>query len=184
MKNSISAITKFNTIESFETERLLARKLSENDFDLILPTYQNEQVMQTLGGVISKEDAYKKFKWNLERWEQQGFGSWLWFDKVSNQFVGRAGLRAMELENHPVIEVGYILLPEFWNQGLATEMAKASVEIGFKHLKLKELVAFTLLSNQASQHVMEKMGFKFSHHFIYEGDPHVLYRLTVEDYSV
>ncbi len=178
----MKTITKFQTIESFETSRLYARRLNEDDFNLILSTYQNEKIMQTLGGVISEEAAYKKFTWNLERWEKNGFGSWLWFEKKSKQFIGRAGLRCMELENRPIVEVGYVLLPLFWNQGFATEITSACIEIAFEQLMLKELVCFTLTTNKASQRVMEKVGFKFDHNFLYDGEPHVLYSLKNNHY--
>lgn len=174
MKNVI------NSIEEFSTSRLFARKLTEDDFDLILPLYQNEFVMETLGGVIAEDIVREKFRWNLERWKLNGFGQWLWFEKATNHFMGRGGLREMEIEGKQVIEVGYVLLPEFWGQGFATEIAIASVKIAFEILDIKELVCFTLATHLKSKHVMEKVGFKFDHEFIYEGQPHVLYYLTKE----
>ena len=111
------------------------------------------------------------------------FRSWLWFEKNSNKFVGRAGLRVLELESEKVIEVGYVLMPDFWNKGFATEMAAASVEVGFEVIKLKELVCFTSTTNKASQKVMEKVGFKYERNFIYLDEEHRLYRLSADAYQ-
>lgn len=173
----MKTVTVFLDITEFETKNLFARKLSAADFDLILPMYQNQLVMNTIGGVQSEDAIHKKFLWNLERWDKNGFGQWLWFDKASKNLVGRGGLRELEIEGELVVEVGYVLLPDFWNRGLATEMAMASIEIGFEILKLEELVCFTLATNKASQRVMEKAGFEFDRKFLYAEQPHVLYRL-------
>jgi ribosomal-protein-alanine N-acetyltransferase len=94
------------------------------------------------------------------------------------------GLRRVEIEGKPVIELGYVLLSEFWGQGFATEMATASVEVAFEHMGLNELVSYMAISNKASQRVMEKagFGFKFKRNFTYSGETHVLYKLTLRDY--
>ncbi|MFA6303155.1 MAG: GNAT family N-acetyltransferase [Legionella sp.] len=170
-------IIRFKNIFEFETTYLYARKLRVEDFELIASMYQNKSIMKTLGGVLSKQAIQEKFKWNLEQWENNGFGQWLWYDKKTKKFVGRGGLRKMELEKEAVVEIGYVLVPSFWNQGLATEMAIASKEIAFEVLNLKEAVCFTLVSNKASQRVMEKIGCIFDRQFIYQEEPHVLYRL-------
>src|SRR3990167_7515607 len=162
----------FKSIEYFETKRLIAKRHTESDFETVLSAYQDELTMQTLGGAVNKDDAAKRIQWNLDCWTRDGFGGWLWFLKESGRFIGRAGLRRMELEGKSVIEVGYVLLSEFWSQGFATEMAMASIEVAFEHMGIKELVCYTAISNKASQRVMEKAGFKFDHNFIYIDEPH------------
>ena len=171
-------IITFNSLESFETKRLSARRHTADDFEMVLSTYQNQLTMQTLGGVVTKEEAAKRIQWNLDCWEKDGFGGWLWFLKESGSFIGRAGLRRVDLEGKSVIEVGYVLLPEFWGQGFATEMATASIEVAFEHLGIKELVCYTAVTNKTSQRVMEKAGFTFGHYFTHCGEPYVLYRLS------
>jgi ribosomal-protein-alanine N-acetyltransferase len=77
------------------------------------------------------------------------------------------------------VELHYALIPEFWGQGLVTEMAAAIVGIGFEQLGLKEIVSFTLPSNRASQRVMEKVGFQYERDIIHADLPHVLFRRDV-----
>lgn len=66
--------------------------------------------------------------------------------------------------------------PPTWGQGLATELAHASVRVAFEMLELSELIAFTLPDNAASRRVMEKSGFAYADDIEHEGMPHVLYR--------
>ena len=68
------------------------------------------------------------------------------------------------------------VVPDRWNQGLATELGAASLEVAFGPLGLVDVVSFTLPHNQASRRVMEKLGFAFERDTLYAGLPHVLYR--------
>lgn len=170
-------ITNFKNIYEFETARLCARKITENDFDLILPMYQNHDVMKTLGGVVDETEARNRFNKCLSGWEKNGFDAWVWFERDTNKFVGRAGLRALEVDGENVVEIGYVLVPECWNKGYATEIAMAATEIALEVMRLQELVCLTQVTNKASQRVMEKVGFKYSKTFIYYNEPHLFYRL-------
>ena len=58
------------------------------------------------------------------------------------------------------VELAYALMAEYWGRGLATEMAKAILNVAFEQLGLTDLVCFTLTTNRASQRVMEKAGFE------------------------
>ena len=62
-----------------------------------------------------------------------------------------------------IFELGYRLLPGFWNQGIATEVATAWIRYCFQVLGLKNLMAFAHTKNLASIRVLEKLGFQFSH---------------------
>jgi RimJ/RimL family protein N-acetyltransferase len=81
------------------------------------------------------------------------------------------------------VEVGYGLVAEFWGQGLATEIAAASVQTGFEVLGLPDLVCFTLTTNMRSQRVMEKVGFRYERDGEHAGLPHVFYRLRRQDWA-
>ena len=55
------------------------------------------------------------------------------------------------------------MLPGFWSQGVATEVATAWVRYCLQVLDLKNLMAFAHTKNLASIRVLEKAGFQFSH---------------------
>ena len=85
-------------------------------------------------------------------------------------------MRRVEIGGSEEAEVGYAIVAERWGEGLATEIAQASVEVGFEQLGLADLVAFTLPTNLASRRVMEKVGFVYERDVEYWALPHVLYR--------
>jgi hypothetical protein len=76
------------------------------------------------------------------------------------------------------VELAYALMAEYWNRGLATEMAGAILSVAFERLGIEELVCFTLTTNRASQRVMEKAGFEYERDVVHAGQPHMLYRVT------
>src|SRR5438128_232634 len=108
--------------------------------------------------------------------------------------MGFTGLNipSFEAPFMPAVEIGWRLLPEFWNRGFATEAALKSLWFGFEVLKLQEIVSFTAVGNVKSQRVMEKIGMKrcmekdFLHPKVPDGHvlkPHVMYVMKKENYE-
>jgi [ribosomal protein S5]-alanine N-acetyltransferase len=163
-------------ITEFETARLHARPMRADDFEPLFQMYQNDAVTATLGGKRTAEQVREYLDDQLLHFARHGYGFWMFHAKADGRFVGRGGLRNIFVGGHDEIEVGYALMPEFWRQGLATEMAQASVQNGFAKLELPELVSFTMPTNIASRRVMEKAGFVFERDIVFKDLPHVLYR--------
>ena len=116
----------------------------------------------------------------LERYRDQlarrGFTWWPWRERSSDELVGLVGLNAAEVEGEPVVEVGWSIVPTRWGEGLATEAGRASLDWGFERCALDEVVSFTMVDNERSRRVMEKLGLEYVREFDHLGLPHVLYR--------
>jgi RimJ/RimL family protein N-acetyltransferase len=108
-------------------------------------------------------------------WERYGFGLWVLRDASSGGFVGRGGLEYNDIDASSVVEVAWAVTPPRWGEGLATELARVSVQMAFEDLELIELVAITLSTNIASRRVMEKSGFHYDREIMQAGLEHVLY---------
>lgn len=173
----MKTITQFKSIDSFTTDRLFAEKIKVSDLNKFVNMHTNLQVMATLGGLRTEEQTRDNLEWNLNQWKENGFGLWLFYLKDTKEWVGRAGLRRVEVGGHEEIELGYALMPQFWNLGLATEMANACVEIAFEVIRLDNIVSFTLTTNKASQQVMKKAGFQYERDILHADLPHVLFRM-------
>ena len=79
-------------------------------------------------------------------------------EKASNAFIGEAGI--INVNPHANrCTIGYNLLPSFWNNGYATEIAKGIVTYAFNALKYERIEAMALQCNCASCKVLEKSGF-------------------------
>ena len=71
-----------------------------------------------------------------------------------------------------------LFMPDYWNQGFATEIARASLDFGFRHMGLPEIWSWALPYNRASQRVMDNLGFQYERHFDFAGLEHRFYRLV------
>jgi [ribosomal protein S5]-alanine N-acetyltransferase len=134
--------------------------------------------MATLGGLLSEQETVNYLRDNLDQWDRHGYGMWVFRDRAEGRFVGRAGLLNTRVGGNNEVELAYALVAEYWNRGLATEMAGAILELAFERLGLTDLVCFTLPTNRASRRVMEKAGFRYERDVVHAGLPHVLYRIT------
>jgi RimJ/RimL family protein N-acetyltransferase len=173
----MKTILELKSIATFTTKRLLAKKLKANDIDKLIEMHSNLDVMKTLGGLRDENQTLDNLNWNLKQWDDHGVGVWMFYLKETGEWIGRGGIRHVEIDGNIEIEVGYVLLPQFWNQGFATEIAHAAIEVALKILLLDSVVSYTLSTNHASQRVMKKIGFIYERDIILTDQPHVLYRL-------
>ena len=65
-------------------------------------------------------------------------------------------------------EIGWVIAPAHSGQGLATEAARALVEISFGPLGLRRVIAQCFADNAASWRVMEKVGMRREDHAVRE----------------
>lgn len=124
------------------------------------------------------------------RWAQHGFGQFVVEVPGVAPFIGVVGLADLHAAAPaaPAIEIAWRLARPYWGQGFAAEAAQAALEDGFGRLGLGEIVAITVVGNNRSRRVMERLGmthdpaedFAFDHPRLPPGHPlrpHVLYRL-------
>ncbi|HEX8136564.1 MAG TPA: GNAT family N-acetyltransferase [Pyrinomonadaceae bacterium] len=160
-----------------ETSRLRLRMFTPDDLDALSLITGDAEVMKYLGvsGPRTREKTQNTIDAILRHWQNHGFGIWAIDHKADRRLIGWCGLQV--LEKTPEVEVAYLLAKEYWNQGLATEAARAAVEYGFNGLNLKRIVAIARPENVGSYRVMEKIGMK------YERDAHY-YNVDVVYYAL
>lgn len=81
-------------------------------------------------------------------------------DIESQALIGSAALSVTNVEHHRG-EIGYVLHPDFWSKGLATEAARMLLRFGFAELQLRRISATCHPDNSASARVLEKAGLAF-----------------------
>lgn len=172
-------MTSLSTIERIETARLVGERLRMEHVPEVARLLRDPRVSRTLwpgADVPSEKQVIDSTAEKDEHWERHGFGLWLLRDRATGEMVGRGGLQWTYVVDLGEVEAGWAIVPERWGEGLATELARASVETAFGPLGLSEIIAFSLPDNVPSRRVMEKTGFVFEREIAYVGRPHVLYR--------
>ena len=162
------------------TTRLRGLPLSETDFADLYDLTRDERVLAAFGAEpgTAAEDAREAHEFldrKLAHWRQHGFGIWMFRDH-DGAFVGRCGIHHWTLDGSEEVELGYIVRPELWRSGYATEMGAAVVAHAFSALRLPALVGFTRPDNLPSRRVLEKLAFEYERTFVSHGEESVLYR--------
>ncbi len=79
--------------------------------------------------------------------------------RASGEVVGFCGLDQFGTTGE--VEIGWWIASARWDQGLASEAARAVLEYAHTVLGLKRLISVCHVENGASRRIMEKLGLKF-----------------------
>jgi [ribosomal protein S5]-alanine N-acetyltransferase len=89
-----------------------------------------------------------------------GWWNYLIVHRQDGRLIGNCGYKGAPSFTGEV-EIGYEIAESYQGQGLATEAARALVEHAFKHEAVKLVTANTLAEKNASNHLLQKLGFRF-----------------------
>ena len=144
-----------------ETARLRLRPLNDADMKPFAGMLTNPEVMRYVSPApVPQADAEVAAAHYRRQQETNGYG-WLAMEVTGGaSFAGIILLQDVEFQAAftPALEVGWLLLPDHWGKGYATEGARAAIDYAFATLKRDEVVALTPAINVPSQRVMERLG--------------------------
>jgi RimJ/RimL family protein N-acetyltransferase len=160
------------------TERLVLRRMTPAARPFLLAMWDDPDIAATLGGRRGPEQVQAGLDAMLDHWERRGFGTYLVGDRATDEPIGWAGLKETDLGGAGGVEVLYAIAASHWRRGIATEAARAVVEVA-REIGLPALVCFTLVDNVGSQRTMAAAGFTGREEVEHAGLPHVLARLDL-----
>ncbi len=176
------------------TPRLLLRTWSLADVAQYHQLNQDPKVIAFLPGSLSKEQVENFIATANKHQQQHGYTLWAVELKKTGELIGYIGLNPIDWQAPftPAVEIAWRLDSRYWNQGYATEGAKAALAYGFNRVNLEQIVSFTVPDNKRSIRVMKKIGLirdeygDFAHPKLAPDHPlsqHILYRLNKTDYK-
>lgn len=156
----------------FETERLIVTHLNRADFGAIREIQRDAKTMEFFGSKpgmpLTDERIASNFNIIITHCDQFTFSYGPVFEKATGNLIGNAGISHLDFNSEdPTIEIGYLLLPEFWGQGFASELAPLLIEMGLKKFGAPKVVATVDASNVASCNICDKMNMIFEGQFPY-----------------
>lgn len=143
--------------------------------------FQEPDFVQCYGTKLSDAHIHQRLEKHTNHWDQHCYGPYVFFDKITNAFVGEGGLNHILVDEQEEIELTYSLSKHYWGRDLAVEIGQFAIDYAFNILKRNNIVCFTAATNQQSRRVIEKLGFKYEKDFIYKSITHKLFRLTNEE---
>ena len=162
-----------------ETDRLLLREYVEEDAEAFFKLNSDPEVLRFVPdqALLNVEQARQLLVDHpIADYRKHGFGRGALIIKSTGEQIGFAGLKY--LEELDEVDVAYRLMPAYWGQGLATEVALASVRFGFADLGLKRIIGLVMPENVASVRVLEKTGLRYAETVEYWGHSFSKYVIT------
>lgn len=141
------------------SERLGFRLPEDADFDDLVRLDTDPDVRaQFPDGVLTPDQIRERIASNRANFEANGYGDFAAVDLETGKFAGRAGFGSIDGGE---IEVGYVLLKEFWGLGLAQESLRALLAWAEQALNVPRILAYAPVQHTASLNVMKKCGMRY-----------------------
>ena len=145
-----------HTLPVLETERLTLRAPRRGDAKAIAALANDRRIAANTARIphpYSAADA-EEFIASVNRRD----GETCFVIMLGDRLIGACGLDPQE--DGP--ELGYWLGAPYWDQGFATEAARALIDYAFGELEHETLRAGARVSNPASRRVLEKCAFQWT----------------------
>jgi RimJ/RimL family protein N-acetyltransferase len=161
------------------SQRLGFSLWAPGDFPLATALWGDAKVARLIGGPLTAEQVEAKLHQEIGWQAIHKIQYWPVFLLATDEHVGCAGLRPYHSAG-PVHELGFHLRLPFWGKGLAEEAARAVIAYAFNTVGVASLFAGHHPENAASQRILQKLGFRYTHDEIYPptGQLHPCYSLA------
>ena len=159
-------------MKTIETERLILRKFTPED----LPAAHGytscaENITYMVWGPNTETDTQNFINMAIRHAEETPCKDYQYAAilKDTGALVGACNLVKLD---ETTAEIGWILHRDYWGQGLAFEMGKRLLTLGFDELNLHRIIAVCDAENEASYRLMEKLGMRREALFFDVRPPH------------
>jgi [ribosomal protein S5]-alanine N-acetyltransferase len=147
-------------ISNLISERVILREIEDKDW-VDVHRYASKEIVcqyQPWGPNTEKEskDFVKQVIVDAEKETRTRFVFAI-IEKKNERMIGSGEFNIQDIRNRTG-EIGYIVNPDYWGKGFATEAANLLIEFGFKQFSLHRIYATCDPRNIASSKVLEKIG--------------------------
>ncbi|WP_245976727.1 GNAT family N-acetyltransferase [Oceanobacillus arenosus] len=143
---------------SLSNERLLLREFTESDW-IDVHKYASQDIVCQYQpwGPNTEEDSKDFVNHVIENSTQEPRRRFVFAIIYNENMIGAGEFNIRDFTNK-VGEVAYIVNPDHWGKGIATEAATLLIDFGFEKLKLHRIYATCDPRNVGSSKVLEKVG--------------------------
>jgi [ribosomal protein S5]-alanine N-acetyltransferase len=157
----MKAVFNFQPFPAMATKRLLLDRTCDDDAHDLFLLRSNDDVMKYVERPrpVDADDALLMIRHMDGLISNNEAIAWAIRMPGSSKMIGVIGYWRTKPE-HFRAEVGYMVLPEFWGQGLMYEALQAVLNFGFSKMSLHSVEADINPENIASEKLLVKCGFK------------------------
>jgi [ribosomal protein S5]-alanine N-acetyltransferase len=158
-----------------ETDRLVLRPLTPEDEPELAAVLSDPVTMRWYPRPYTADE--------VGRWIERQIGSYPKgsgllgiVEKQTGRLIGDCGPRWQEVEGRMELEIGYHVNRERWNQGFATEAARAVMDYAFQQFDVDRVISMIRPENAASRRVAEKNGLTMDRVVFWHDYDHCVYQ--------
>lgn len=161
--------------EITQTKRCMIREMCIADVDDLYELYDSPLVTRYMEGLMSDKEQEKLYIQDYIKnvYEYYGFGTWLIHRKEDGRLIGRAGFNYRP--GYEEVELGFIIGEPYWRNGYAYEVCSHLMEIGKSVYEFDQVQALVKKENEASIHLLEKLGFTYIEEILLDGEDYQRY---------
>ena len=170
----------FQNLKYKQTDRLRLRVINADDVDIIYDLRSNAEVQKFI-----QREPFTKLDQAEEQVKkvlglQNNQESIIWIIKLNSESKKIGSICFWNFSSdRKTAEIGYDLLPDYYNKGIMNEAMKKVLEFGFQSLQLKKVEAYTSKHNKGSIALLEKNGFELKEDRFDKGFPdNIIYSLS------
>lgn len=165
---------------TLNTLRITLRTMRPEDFDRYAAICAMADALRPMaGGPWPRRRAWEAFLRNAGHWQMTGFGQWAVIEQKSRTVVGQVGFffgsEVVDEEFDAYPQVGWVMLPECEQNGLALEAVRAAHD-WFDRVVTGALVARVSADANAALGLVETLGYRATRQLDCETGPTVLMR--------
>ncbi len=143
-----------------ETERLLLREYTMDDFDALYEIMSDPETMRHYPAPFDEARTRRWIEWNLDNYARYGFGLWAVVLKETGEFIGDCGVTIQNIDGETLPEIGYHIHKKYWRRGFAKEAARAVRDWAFRNTEYDTIYSYMKYTNIGSYSTAMANGMK------------------------
>lgn len=148
-----------------ETERLILREMTENDFEALHKVLADSDTMQHYTYTFDENRVRNWIARNTERYRIFGFGLWAVCLKETGEVIGDCGLTMQLIGGEIKPEIGYHIRADKQRNGFAKEASIAVRDWTFNNTPFNVIYSYMKHTNEPSAKTAVAYGCKLTDEF-------------------
>ena len=171
-------------LDGESTERIKFRRILKSDYSDWLEFHKDPDTRKYWKSNFDSPEieCTKWYEKQLYRYNNDLGGLNALVLKESNELIGHCGLLVQTVDGKTELEIGYSMIPKFWNMGYASEAAQKCRDYAFENNLAENLISIISISNLPSQKVATKNGMKVRNPTIYNGNDVFIFSISKEEW--
>ena len=143
-----------------KTENLLLREFTHEDFPALFEIFSDPETMRHYPKPFDENRIKDWIEWNLQNYEEYGFGLWAVVLRETDEFIGDCGLTIQNIDGESLPEIGYHIHKNHWRKGFGSEAASEVRDWAFMNTEYDCLYSYMKYTNIGSYSTAIAIGMK------------------------